>query len=84
MGAMSELDMDRQRVDRIRPTISQRLSAAALIGECEAIVECGLLPEENEQSLRLLIADALSAFGFQHHDHFEQDLAVIKQCMDRK
>jgi hypothetical protein len=41
----------------------RRLAAAALIGECEAIVECGLLPEENQQSLRLLIADALAAFG---------------------
>jgi hypothetical protein len=47
---------------------TERLAAAALIGECEAIVECGLLPEENEQSLRLLIADALSAFGMQHNE----------------
>jgi hypothetical protein len=46
----------------------KRLAAAALIGECEAIIECGLLPEQNEQALRLLIADALSAFGMQHHD----------------
>lgn len=61
----------------------QRLAAAALIGECEAIVECGLLGEQGEMSLRLLIADALSAFGMQHNDHFEQDLAAIKQCMER-
>jgi len=46
----------------------ERLAAAALIGECEAIIECGLLPEENEQSLRLLVAEALSAFGMQHND----------------
>ena len=46
----------------------ERLAAAALIGECEAIIECGLLPEQNEQALRYLVADALSAFGMQHHD----------------
>jgi hypothetical protein len=39
-----------------------RLAVAALLGECEAIVECGLLPEQNELALRLLIADALAAF----------------------
>lgn len=52
------------RADRNR----ERLAAAALIGECEAIIECGLLPEQNEQALRLLVADALSAFRMQHHD----------------
>ncbi|GAC1572583.1 MAG: hypothetical protein NVS3B5_01480 [Sphingomicrobium sp.] len=41
----------------------QRFAVSALVGECESIAESGLLPEPAEQSLRLLIAQMLSAFG---------------------
>lgn len=44
-----------------RPS-DQRHAVAALIGHCEAIAASGALPEPSEQSLRLLIARALSAF----------------------
>jgi hypothetical protein len=81
MSAMAELDMDRRRLEQV--SHPQRYAAAALIGECEAIVECGLLPEQNEMALRLLIADALAAFGMQHNDPFERDLDVIRQCLER-
>lgn len=79
MSAMSELDMDRQQIDLV--TNPQRYAAAALIGECEAIVECGLLPEQNEMALRLLIADAISAFGLQHNEQTINDIAPIRQCI---
>jgi len=41
---------------------------ASLVGECEALVGSGLLPEPAEQSLRLLIAETLSAFQMQPHE----------------
>lgn len=41
----------------------RRLAVAALVGECEAIVGSGVLTEPAEQSLRVLIADTLSAHG---------------------
>lgn len=40
----------------------QRFAVSALVGDCEAIAASGLLPEPAEQSLRLLIAQTLSAF----------------------
>lgn len=65
-------------------TRRRRLAVAALIGDCEAIAGSGVLTEPAEQSLRLLIAEALSAFGMQpRDDQFEQDLAVIGECMER-
>ena len=64
-------------------TRRRRLAVAALIGDCEAIAASGALTEPAEQSLRLLIAETLSAFGMQHHDPFESDLDVIRQCMER-
>jgi len=84
MSIMSEIDMDRQQVERmedlqldcwrvqrepvpIRKLSRQLYAAAKLIGHCEAIVGSGLLPEPSEQSLRLLIAEALSAFDMEPH-----------------
>lgn len=37
-------------------------AVSALVGECEAIAESGRLTEPAEESLRLLIAQTLSAF----------------------
>lgn len=42
---------------------SQRLAVASLIGECEAIAASGELSESHELSLRMLVANALTAFG---------------------
>lgn len=46
-----------------RPADRQRLAVAALVGECESIAASGNLTEPAEQSLRLLIAETLSAHG---------------------
>lgn len=55
-------DRDLRRHDP-RPQDRQRLAVAALIGECEALTASGNLPEPAEQSLRVLIAHTLAAFG---------------------
>jgi hypothetical protein len=44
------------------PSLDQRYTVAALVGECEAIASSGHLSEPAEQSLRLLIAQTLVAF----------------------
>lgn len=49
-------------------TMWRAVCVASLIGHCEAIAAAGLLPEPSEESLRVLIAETLSAFGMQHHD----------------
>jgi len=50
----------------------QRFVVAKLVGYCEAIVAIGKLSEPNEESLRLLIAETLTAFGMHHHDNLRQ------------
>ena len=45
----------------------QHVCVASLVGHCESIAASGLLEFPAEQSLRLLIAETLSAFGMQHH-----------------
>ena len=45
----------------------QHVCVASLIGHCEAIAKAGLLPEPSEESLRVLIAETLSAFNMQHN-----------------
>jgi hypothetical protein len=52
---------------------TERLAAASLIGECEAILKCVWMPEENALALRIVVANALSAFRMQHHD--QEDVA---------
>lgn len=42
---------------------SQRLAVSALVGHCEAIAASGALAEPAEQSLRMLVANTLAAFG---------------------
>ena len=64
---MSELDMSRQTLEQITSAMPQRCAVAQLIGHCEGIAASGILPEPAEQSLRLLIAKTLSAFGMPHH-----------------
>lgn len=68
---MEELITDCWRVGH-EPVPSKKLArqayaAAKLIGHCEAIVGSGLLPEASEQSLRVLIAEALIAFDMEPH-----------------
>lgn len=41
----------------------QRLAVSALIGHCEALAASGALTLPAEQSLRLLVAETLAAFG---------------------
>lgn len=76
MSAMSELDMDRQRVDALMPTATQRYAVAALIGHCESIAASGRLTTPAEQSLRLLIAETASAFKMQVREH---ELSVFEE-----
>jgi hypothetical protein len=45
----------------------QAVCVAQLIGHCEAIARSGLLPEPSEESLRVLIAEVLSAFRMSPH-----------------
>ena len=68
MSAMSELDMSRQTLEQITSAMPQLCAVAQLIGHCEAIAASGELSEPAERSLRLLIAETLSAFGMQHHE----------------
>jgi hypothetical protein len=81
MGEMAELQLDCWRVQHepvpIRKLARQAYAAAKLIGHCEAIVGSGLLPEPSEQSLRLLIAEALSAFDMEPHQE------AVKAEMER-
>ena len=70
MSRMAELQLDCWRVQHEPVSISdlnrQAYAVAKLVGHCEAVVGSGLLPEPSEQSLRLLIAEAISAFGMDH------------------
>jgi hypothetical protein len=66
---------------------NQRLCVAALIGHCEAIAESGQLSEPAEESLRLLIAETLSAFGMNHHEHIGhsiRDRIKVLVCQERR
>lgn len=67
MSRMAELDVERQTLEQITKAMPQRCAVAQLIGHCEGIAASGVLPEPAEQSLRLLIAETLSAFGMPHH-----------------
>lgn len=83
MSAMSEMDMDRQRIEQMVGPSWQQVCVASLIGNCEAIAASGLLPEPSEQSLRFLIAETLTAFGMQSHQQLENELAAVRKCMER-
>jgi hypothetical protein len=84
MGALSELDMDRQRVEQLIGPAWQQVCVASLVGHCEAIAASGDLTEPAEQSLRFLIAETLSAFGMQSHEQLENELSAIRHCMERR
>jgi hypothetical protein len=47
------------------------------------IAASGLLPAPAEESLRLLIAEALTAFNMAPHDQLENELSAVRQCMER-
>jgi hypothetical protein len=83
MSAMSELDMDRQQVEQIVGPAWQQVCVASLVGHCEAIAASGHLTEPAEKSLRLLIAETLSAFGMQSHQQLENELSAVRMCMER-
>lgn len=84
---MAELQLDCWRAQHepvpILKLNRQAYAVAKLVGHCEAIVGSGLLPEPSEQSLRLLIAEALSAFNMVSHDQLENEVAAVRQCMER-
>jgi hypothetical protein len=83
MSAMSEIDMDRQRVEQLVGPAWQQVCVASLVGHCEAIAASGHLTEPAEKSLRFLIAETLSAFGMASHDQLENELSAVRQCMER-
>ena len=87
MSRMAELHLDCWRAQHepvpILKLNRQSYAVAKLVGHCEAIVGSGLLPEPSEQSLRLLIAEALSAFNMVPHDQLENEVAAVRQCMER-
>jgi hypothetical protein len=83
MSVMGELDMDRQQVEQIVGPAWQQVCVASLVGHCEAIAASGDLTEPAEQSLRLLIAETLSAFGMQSHQQLENELAAVRFCMEQ-
>lgn len=49
----------------------QHVIVASLVGHCEAVVSSGCLTEPAEESMRLLIAETLSAFGMIHNRNEE-------------
>jgi hypothetical protein len=61
----------------------QSICVASLVGHCESIAASGHLPQPAEQSLRLLIAETLSAFGMASHDQVENEVAAVRMCMER-
>jgi hypothetical protein len=83
MSRMSELDMDRQQVEQIVGPAWQSICVASLVGHCESIAASGHLTEPAEKSLRFLIAETLSAFNMASHDQLENELAAIRQVMER-
>jgi hypothetical protein len=87
MGVMAELQLDCWRAQHEPVPIiklnRQAYAVAKLVGHCEALVGSGHLTEPSEQSLRLLIAETLSAFNMVPHDQLENEVAAVRQCMER-
>ena len=71
MGMMADMQLDCWRVQHepvpITKLNQQAYAVAKLVGHCEALVGSGHLTEPSEQSLRLLIAETLSAFDMEPH-----------------
>jgi len=87
MSAMAELHLDCWRAQHepvpILKLNRQAYAVAKLVGHCEALVGSGHLTEPSEQSLRLLIAETLSAFNMVPHEQLENEVAAVRQCMER-
>jgi len=87
MSRMAELHLDCWRAQHepvpILKLNRQAYAVAKLVGHCEALVGSGHLTEPSEQSLRLLIAETLSAFNMVPHDQLENEVAAVRQCMER-
>ena len=49
----------------------QHVVVASLVGHCESVVSSGCLTTEAEESMRVLIAETLSAFGMIHNRNEE-------------
>lgn len=64
----------------LRSETYQRLVVSALVGECEALAESGQLAEPAEQSLRMLIAQTLSAFGMPAKSERQYHLSAIESA----
>jgi hypothetical protein len=54
----------------------QRLAVSALIGHCEALAASGALTLPAEQSMRLLLAHTLAAFGMPSKAERAEDRAA--------
>lgn len=78
MSAMSELDMDRHRVNAIGPTTPQLYAVSKLVGYCEFLAGSGGVSELMERHLRERIAETLSAFGMEPHQE------VVKRIMGER
>ena len=59
----ADRERDYRKHDSLPSDRGQLYAVASLIGECESLVASGRLTQPAEQSLRLLIAQALAAFG---------------------
>jgi hypothetical protein len=79
---MAELHLDCWRAQHEPVPITklnrQAYAVAKLVGHCEALVGSGHLTEPSEQSLRLLIAETLSAFDMEPHQ------SAVKAEMERR
>jgi hypothetical protein len=60
---IADHDRDHRKHFSLPSDRAQRYAVASLIGECESLVASGTLTEPAEQSLRVLIAHTLAAFG---------------------
>ena len=59
----ADRERDYRKHDSLPTDRAQLYAVASLIRECESIAASGHLTQPAEQSLRLLIAQALAAFG---------------------
>jgi len=74
---------DNARIEGVVGPAWQSICVASLVGHCESILGAGHLPLPAEQSLRLLVAETLSAFNMQSHQQLENELAAVRLCMER-
>ena len=63
---------------RFTKTEWQHVMVASLIGHCEAVISSGCLSEPVEESMRILVAETLSAFGMQPHQREQEAIKELR------